>query len=145
MSTIDHRMVWRLRYACHQWAVSSHKKNIYICIYTYEHGRCDYNYSDSQATVPAHFRLQYYLLINFRLAGTRLNVTLGNVVPRFEIVFQDVSHRLFHNVNVITHRSNYPSIIIYTHVWYKLEIVYSIQKLIRCIINTSKCIWTICF
>lgn len=145
MSTIDHRMVWRLRYACHQWAVSSHKKNIYICIYTYEHSRCDYNYSDSQATAPAHFRLQYYLLINFRLAGTRLNVTLGNVVPRFEIVFQDVSHRLFHNVNVITHRSNYPSIIIYTHVWYKLEIVYSIQKLIRCIINTSKCIWTIYF
>ena len=97
------------------------KKNIYIyiyiCIYTYEHvGRCDYNYSDSQATAPAHFRLQYYLLINFRLAGIRLNVTLGNVVPRFEIVFQDVSRRVFHNVNMITHRSNYPSIIIYTHI-----------------------------
>lgn len=93
------------------------KKNIYICIYTYKHvGRCDYNYSDSQATAPAHFRLQYYLLINFRLAGIRLNVTLGNVVPRFEIVFQDVSRRVFHNVNMITHRSNYPSIIIYTHI-----------------------------
>lgn len=65
----------------------------------------------------AHFRLQYYLLINFRLAGTRLNVTLGNVIPRFEIVFQDVSRRVFHNVNMITHRSNYPSIIIYTHIY----------------------------